>query len=73
MQEICCIGGTGRSLKTGIVCYVWGFMKIIIISSSLCNFSVQIWNYLQIDWSAVGDVQQTAVYARRQFSKPFFT
>jgi hypothetical protein len=38
-----------------------------------CNLSVQIWSYLQIDWSVVGDLQQTAVYARRQFSQPFFT
>ena len=38
-----------------------------------CNFSVRIWNYLQIDWSAGNSMSDLVIQARRSFDKPFFT
>jgi hypothetical protein len=37
-----------------------------------CNFSVRIWNYLQIEWSETDDVQLILEHARKEFVKPFF-
>ena len=37
-----------------------------------CNFSVRVWNYLQIDWSAGTSMSDLVIQARRSFDKPFF-
>jgi hypothetical protein len=37
-----------------------------------CNFSVRIWNYLQIEWVVSDDVQFILDHARKEFAKPFF-
>ena len=38
-----------------------------------CNFSIRVWNYLQIDWSS-GDLMSAMVSnASRSFRKPFLT
>ena len=37
------------------------------------NFSVRVWNYLQIDWSAGDSMTDLVIQARRSFDKPFFT
>jgi hypothetical protein len=37
-----------------------------------CNFSVRIWNYLQIEWVGNDDMQHVLAGARKSFSKPFF-
>lgn len=36
------------------------------------NFSIRIWNYLQIYWHAGNDMTDIAVKARKDFAKPFF-
>lgn len=38
-----------------------------------CNFSVRVWNYLQIVWTDSNDMVQIAIQARREFAKPFFS
>jgi hypothetical protein len=38
-----------------------------------CNFSVRVWNYLQISWGQYGNMVQTAEMARRSFRHSFFT
>jgi hypothetical protein len=38
-----------------------------------CNFSVRVWNYLQIDWSSGDSMNELVIQARRSFGKPFFT
>ena len=38
-----------------------------------CNFSVRIWNYLQIDWSSGDSMAHLVLNASRSFRKPFFT
>ena len=38
-----------------------------------CNFSVRVWNYLQIDWSSGDSMAHLVLNARRSFRKPFFT
>ena len=37
-----------------------------------CNFSIRIWNYLQINWVGGSDIQSTVAAAKRDFGKPFF-
>jgi hypothetical protein len=37
-----------------------------------CNFSQRVWNYLQINWLAGGDIQSVVSAARRDFGQPFF-
>ena len=37
-----------------------------------CNFSVRVWNYLQIDWPAGNSMSDVAIQARNDFDKPFF-
>ena len=32
-----------------------------------CNFSVRVWNYLQIDWSSGVSMTELAIHARRIF------
>ena len=38
-----------------------------------CNFSVRVWNYLQIDWSSGDSMADLVINASRSFRKPFFT
>ena len=38
-----------------------------------CNFSVRIWNYLQITWSPGNDMSDIVLQAKQDFAKPFFT
>ena len=38
-----------------------------------CNFSVRIWNYLQIKWPQLDDLLQVAMTTRKDFAQPFFT
>nr|XP_040258456.1 uncharacterized protein LOC120975813 [Aegilops tauschii subsp. strangulata] len=38
-----------------------------------CNFSVRVWNYLQIDWSSGDSMAHLVLNASRSFRKPFFT
>ncbi|XP_073351675.1 uncharacterized protein [Aegilops tauschii subsp. strangulata] len=38
-----------------------------------CNFSMRIWNYLQVSWLDSNDMVQIAVHARKEFNKPFFS
>nr|XP_020176662.1 uncharacterized protein LOC109762251 [Aegilops tauschii subsp. strangulata] len=38
-----------------------------------CNFSVRVWNYLQIDWASGDSMAHLALNASRSFRKPFFT
>ena len=38
-----------------------------------CNFSVRVWNYLQIDWSSGDSMSDLVIQARNSFDKPFFT
>lgn len=38
-----------------------------------CNFSIRIWNYLQIIWGTGCCMAQSAEYARRIFKHSFFT
>ena len=38
-----------------------------------CNFSVRVWNYLQIDWSAGTSMIELVTQARRSFDRPFFS
>ena len=37
-----------------------------------CNFSMRIWNYLQITWLNSDDMVEIALHARKEFNKPFF-
>ena len=37
------------------------------------NFSVRIWNYLQISWPQGDDMSSIVLQAKRDFAKPFFT
>ncbi|XP_073360069.1 uncharacterized protein [Aegilops tauschii subsp. strangulata] len=37
------------------------------------NFSVRVWNYLQIDWSSGDSMADLVINASRSFRKPFFT
>lgn len=37
-----------------------------------CNFSIRIWNYLQVDWFQGSNMQQCISKARRDFGHPFF-
>jgi hypothetical protein len=37
-----------------------------------CNFSVRIWNYLQIEWHPHDQMQEVLDQARRSFGHPFF-
>ena len=37
------------------------------------NFSVRVWNYLQIDWSSGDSMTELVIQARRSFGNPFFT
>ena len=38
-----------------------------------CNFSVRIWNYLQITWSPGDDMSAIVMQAKQDFAQPFFT
>mgnify|MGYP000863857686 FL=1 len=38
-----------------------------------CNFSMRVWNYLQISWPNNQDMVQIACHARKDFNKPFFS
>ena len=38
-----------------------------------CNFSVRIWNYLQISWPPGEDMSTIVMQAKQDFDKPFFT
>ncbi|XP_073360718.1 uncharacterized protein [Aegilops tauschii subsp. strangulata] len=38
-----------------------------------CNFSVRVWNYLQIDWSSGDSMADLVINTSRSFRKPFFT
>uniref|UniRef100_A0A453ILD2 Reverse transcriptase zinc-binding domain-containing protein n=1 Tax=Aegilops tauschii subsp. strangulata TaxID=200361 RepID=A0A453ILD2_AEGTS len=38
-----------------------------------CNFSMRIWNYLQVSWLDSNDMVQIALHARKKFNKPFFS
>lgn len=38
-----------------------------------CNFSVRVWNYLQIVWMDSNAMVEIALNARKDFNKPFFT
>ena len=37
-----------------------------------CNFSVRVWDYLQIQWEPNDDLQMVVAKARKFFAKPFF-
>jgi hypothetical protein len=37
-----------------------------------CNFSVRVWNYLQVEWVPNNDLQTIVEVARAHFAKPFF-
>lgn len=37
-----------------------------------CNFSIRVWNYLQIDWSHQGDLVDCILHAKLSFGHPFF-
>jgi hypothetical protein len=37
-----------------------------------CNFSVRVWNYLQIEWKPHDYLQEVLDQARRSFGRPFF-
>ena len=37
------------------------------------NFSMRIWNYLQVSWLDSNDMVQIALHARKDFNKPFFS
>lgn len=37
-----------------------------------CNFSIRIWNYLQVDWFQGSNMQKCISKARRDFGHPFF-
>ena len=37
-----------------------------------CNFSMRIWNYLQVSCLNNNDMVQIALHARKEFDKPFF-
>jgi hypothetical protein len=37
-----------------------------------CNFSMRIWNYLQIEWIHHDDMQVVVATAQQRFHKPFF-
>ena len=39
----------------------------------LCNFSVRVWNFLQIEWESGNSLEHTFFSARKEFRKPFFT
>ena len=39
---------------------------------SSCNFSITIWNYLQIQWEGGHSFKQVFVQARSRFNKTFF-
>ena len=38
-----------------------------------CNFSLRIWNYLQIEWQQADSMEQVFFLTKRSFNKPFFT
>ena len=38
-----------------------------------CNFSVRIWNYLQMTWLNSDGMVEIALHARKEFDKPFFS
>ena len=38
-----------------------------------CNFSMRVWNYLQISWLNSQDMVHIALHARKDFNKPFFS
>ena len=38
-----------------------------------CNFSVRVWNYLQIDWTAGTSMIELVTQPRRGFARPFFS
>lgn len=38
-----------------------------------CNFSIRVWNYLQIYWEPGDGFEQVFIRAGRAFNKPFFT
>ena len=37
-----------------------------------CNFSIRVWNYLQINWLPGNTFEQVFLSARKEFHKPFF-
>jgi hypothetical protein len=37
-----------------------------------CNFSLRIWNYLQISWGNGATIESIVFTARREFARPFF-
>jgi hypothetical protein len=37
-----------------------------------CNFSVRIWNYLQVEWDPGDTFEEIFLAARKKFDKPFF-
>jgi hypothetical protein len=37
-----------------------------------CNFSMRIWNYLQITWQSNNDMQSVVSVAKQSFGQPFF-
>ena len=37
-----------------------------------CNFSIRIWNYLQVTWTPGDNMMQILTEARREFNQPFF-
>lgn len=38
-----------------------------------CNFSIRIWNYLQIHWQQGNSIEQSFMLTKQQFGHPFFT
>ena len=38
-----------------------------------CNFSIRIWNYLQVEWQPDSNFEGVFHRTRRRFDKPFFT